>query len=99
MAYAGPIEIAPASVRGRQRGKRGGIARSGTTELHLGTVPSGRAISPQTAYLHVADADSLAAEWREAGAEVSLPENTPWGRREGVIRDPDGNIIRFGSPL
>jgi hypothetical protein len=65
-----------------------GIARRDTVELHLGTVPSGRAISPETTYLHVEDADSLAAEWREAGAEVGSPEDTPWGRREGVILRP-----------
>jgi len=47
----------------------------------------------------VDDADGLAAEWREAGADVRSPEDTPWGKREGVMIDPDGNIIRFGSPL
>ena len=26
-------------------------------------------------------------------------KDTPWGQREGVTIDPDGNIIRFGSPL
>jgi len=26
-------------------------------------------------------------------------EDTPWGQHEGVMIDPDGNIIRFGSPL
>ena len=55
--------------------------------------------SQATAYLFVDDADGLAAEWREAGADVRSPEDTPWGKREGVTIDPDGNIIRFGSPL
>ena len=45
------------------------------------------------------DADALAAEWLEAGADVRSPEDTPWRQREGVMIDPDGNIIRFGSPL
>jgi uncharacterized glyoxalase superfamily protein PhnB len=76
-----------------------GFARRDTVELHLGTVPDGRTTSPATAYLHVDDADALAAEWRDAGADVRSPEDTPWGRREGVLIDPDGNIIRFGSPL
>ena len=76
-----------------------GFARRDAVELHLGTVPAGRTTSPATAYLFVDDADALAAEWREAGADVRSPEDTPWGRREGVMIDPDGNIIRFGSPL
>jgi predicted enzyme related to lactoylglutathione lyase len=76
-----------------------GFARRDAVELHLGTIPTGRTASPTTAYLFVTDADALAAEWREAGVEVRSPEDTPWGMREGVMIDPDGNIIRFGSPL
>ena len=76
-----------------------GFARRDAVELHLGTVPAGRTTAPTTAYLFVDDADALAAEWREAGADVRSPEDTPWAKREGVMIDPDGNIIRFGSPL
>ena len=76
-----------------------GFARRDGVELQLGTLPTGRTASPTTAYLYVDDADALAAEWREAGADVRSPEDTPWGQREGVMIDPDGNIIRFGSPL
>jgi predicted enzyme related to lactoylglutathione lyase len=50
-------------------------------------------------YLHVDDADELAATWRAAGADVTEPEDCPWGKREGVHRDPDGNTIRFGSAV
>ena len=76
-----------------------GFARRDSVELHLGTVPPGRILSPATAYLHVDNADSLADEWRKAGTDVGAPEDTPWGQHEGVIVDPDGNIIRFGSPI
>ena len=76
-----------------------GFVRRNAVELHLGTVPTGRTASPTTAYLFVNDADALAAEWREAGMDVRSPEDTPWGKREGVMVDPDGNIIRFGSPF
>jgi hypothetical protein len=34
-----------------------------------------------------------------AGADVRLPQDTEWGQHEGVLVDPDGNIIRFGSPI
>jgi hypothetical protein len=50
-------------------------------------------------YMHVSDADELAAEWRKAGVEVAGPEDFDYGKREGSHTDPDGNLIRFGSPL
>lgn len=50
-------------------------------------------------YLHVDDADRLADEWRKAGIEFVEPQDFEWGKHEGSHRDPDGNLIRFGSPL
>lgn len=67
-------------------------------EIHLGVVPDGdRRIS--AAYLFVDDADQVAAAWEAAGADVHRPEDTEWGQHEGVLVDPDGNVIRFGSPM
>jgi hypothetical protein len=67
-----------------------------TIHLANSTEPNAR---QTTLYLHVDDADRLAADWRAAGLEVSGPENTDYGKREGTQRDPDGNLLRFGSPL
>jgi uncharacterized glyoxalase superfamily protein PhnB len=50
-------------------------------------------------YIHVEDADRLADAWREAGATVEGPRNEDYGKREGQHIDPDGNLIRFGSPI
>jgi catechol 2,3-dioxygenase-like lactoylglutathione lyase family enzyme len=50
-------------------------------------------------YIHVDDADKLAADWRDAGIEFAGPEDFDYGKREGSHIDPDGNLIRFGSPL
>jgi uncharacterized glyoxalase superfamily protein PhnB len=47
----------------------------------------------------VEDADQLAQSWISAGVDVRTPEDTEWGQREGVVIDPDGNIIRFGSVI
>jgi uncharacterized glyoxalase superfamily protein PhnB len=47
----------------------------------------------------VEDADQLAATWRAARADVRTPEDTEWNQHEGAVIDPDGNIIRFGTPL
>ena len=38
-------------------------------------------------------------EWRQAGIEVDGPRDEDYGKREGSIADPDGNVIRFGSPI
>jgi hypothetical protein len=34
-----------------------------------------------------------------AGGHLGAPEDTPWGMREGVHIDPEGNAIRFGHRL
>jgi hypothetical protein len=50
-------------------------------------------------YMHVDDADGVAIDWRSPGFDVVGPEDFDYGKREGSHRDPDGNLIRFGSPL
>jgi len=49
-------------------------------------------------YIHVEDADRLAADWRAVGATVDGPRVEDYGKREGQHVDPDGNLIRFGGP-
>lgn len=72
------------------------FARRDNLTIHLAQA----AVShPATLYMHVTDADGLAAEWREAGVEVVGPQDFDYGKREGSVVDPDGNRIRFGSPL
>ena len=70
-------------------------------EIHLGVEPDldKRADRRSTAYLFVEDADALARAWVAAGGDVRLPQDTEWGQHEGVLVDPDGNVIRFGSPM
>jgi catechol 2,3-dioxygenase-like lactoylglutathione lyase family enzyme len=74
-----------------------GFANRDGIEIHLGTMPADDCRT-SSAYLWVDDADGLAAEWRSAGVEVHAPEDTEWGQHEGAVVDPDGNVIRFGSP-
>ena len=93
LAYYGRLGF---TTRAYEGGGYGFATRDGI-EIHLGTVrEKGRFVS---AYLFVEDADELAREWRSAGAEVHGPEDTEWGQHEGALVDPDGNVIRFGSPL
>ncbi len=50
-------------------------------------------------YIHCQDADRVADEWRQAGISVDGPRDEDYGKREGSVTDPDGNVIRFGSPF
>jgi predicted enzyme related to lactoylglutathione lyase len=67
--------------------------------IHLAHRDDPAAEGPSTLYLHVDDAEELAAAWRRAGVQVSGPEDYDYGQREGWHLDPDGNKIRFGSPI
>jgi catechol 2,3-dioxygenase-like lactoylglutathione lyase family enzyme len=73
------------------------FAHRDNVTLHLARA-DGRPIAGHV-YLHVTDADELAADWRKAGLDVAGPEDYDYGKREGSHVDPDGNRIRFGSPL
>jgi hypothetical protein len=52
-------------------------------------------------YLYVDDADALHAQWRSAGVEgrLATPHDTPYRLREFAYVDPDGTVVRVGSPL
>jgi catechol 2,3-dioxygenase-like lactoylglutathione lyase family enzyme len=79
-----------------------GFARRGDVCLHLSLV---QRVDPKTTlvslYLYVADADALHAEWSKSGVEgrFHAPTDTDYGLREGAYVDPDGNLLRYGSPL
>jgi hypothetical protein len=78
-----------------------GFASRDGVELHLseveGHVPATNVVS---CYLFVGDADALHSEWVEArtGGQLEAPSDTDYGLREGRHVDPDGNVIRYGSP-
>jgi catechol 2,3-dioxygenase-like lactoylglutathione lyase family enzyme len=57
-------------------------------------------------YLYVADVDSLFAEFSRLGLPREgiprlhgAPEDTDYGMREFAVIDPDGNLLRIGSPM
>jgi len=51
------------------------------------------------AYLVVDDVDAFHLEIGSRGVQPKGgPEDTPWGRREMMIIDPDGNRLRFANP-
>jgi catechol 2,3-dioxygenase-like lactoylglutathione lyase family enzyme len=76
------------------------FARRDKVTIHL----AGPGVDPDrvgrgSLYLHVDDSDTLAEEWESAGIALVDPRDCEWGMREGSHQDPDGNLIRFGSPL
>ena len=79
-----------------------GFARSGEVELHLSLSPDhDPKISASSCYLYVSDADALYSAWRAANVAGRLrpPENTPYLLREFSHVDPEGNLLRIGSPI
>ena len=57
-------------------------------------------------YLYVEDADALFADYAGLGLPGEgiprlhgAPEDTDYGLREFAVVDPDGNLLRIGSPL
>jgi hypothetical protein len=70
--------------------------------LHLNLF---RDLDPETntsaVYFYVSDPDSIYEEWTKANVQGRLPAPEPksCGMREMAYVDPDGNLLRIGSPL
>ena len=78
-----------------------GFASRDGIEIHLAKVDAiDHRATTSCAYIWVDDATALYEEWSAAGVEGSLhpPNRTDYGLDEGAHVDPDGNLIRFGSP-
>ncbi|HWE57136.1 MAG TPA: MarR family transcriptional regulator [Acidimicrobiales bacterium] len=75
-----------------------GFAQRDGIDLHLST---NRDRHPSACYLYVDDADALYAEWSRPGigGTTRPPGPTDYRLKEGSHTDPDGNLIRYGSPL
>ena len=83
-----------------EEGDEYGFAMRDGVDLHLAAHP-GPDLHPAAAYLYVRDADALYEEWTRPGvAGHTHPVGaTAYKLREGSHVDPDGNLIRFGSPM
>ena len=97
---AGPLRVARVQdvrLRGQARTTASPTATGSASTSPTGLDPAHGAGST---YLYVRDADALFEEWSRPGVGgVTHPVGpTPYGLREGSHVDPDGNLIRFGSP-
>ena len=105
-----PVRDLPAAVDRYQRlgfkvdvfdGGDYAFASRGDVRLHLATVDRVKPDESLVAvYLSVSDARGLHAEWTAAASDGRLvaPEHTDYGLIEGAYVDPDGNLLRYGSP-
>jgi Ser/Thr protein kinase RdoA (MazF antagonist) len=108
LAHYRALGFATNAYRG---GDEYGFAERDGAELHLAAVgehshdggehPHSHETSPSQAYLYVEDADALYEEWARPGLGglTRRVGNTAYKLREGSHLDPDGNLVRFGSPM
>ena len=89
------------TVEAYENGDHYGYACRDGIEIHLARVENvDPSATTSCAYLWVDDATALHEEWSAAGVqgEFRSPAKTDYGLEEGAHVDPDGNLIRFGSP-
>lgn len=72
------------------------LTRDGQTlfiTAHAGDCEAGGAV-----YFKVPDVDAVAAAFRAGGLPAAHgPYDTPWGTREMIVVDPDGNRLRYAT--
>jgi len=74
------------------------IIKQGDAQLHLGVQP-GKAGSTH-AHLMVDDLDGIHDALRQAGIPIRQPPTVqPWGLRDLVVADPDGNSFEIAEPV
>ena len=54
--------------------------------------------SASNCYFYVADVRSLHKQLSEMGADITEPEEMPWGNVECWLHDPDGNRMVLSCP-
>jgi catechol 2,3-dioxygenase-like lactoylglutathione lyase family enzyme len=68
----------------------------------------GDSVRGAATYFYVDDIDALVRRFFAAGLTTPGNQDSPleegpvdqsWGMREFYVRDPDGNALRFGSPI
>lgn len=74
------------------------VLKQGGAELHLEVQP-GKAGSLHV-HLMVDDLDPVFERLQQAGAAIRQPPQVqPWGLRDMVVEDPDGNTFEIAQPV
>jgi catechol 2,3-dioxygenase-like lactoylglutathione lyase family enzyme len=75
-------------------GDRGAILSGGAMKVVIVQKPSDGGLHPAV-HLDIHDIDKRFAAMPKGEHVVAEPQDTPWGTRWFVVRDPDGNEIAF----
>jgi uncharacterized glyoxalase superfamily protein PhnB len=78
----------------------GSLVMIGTAQDDFMNLKSPTALggATQGIYVHVNDVDAHHDRAKAAGAEIIMPlEETPYGSREYMARDPEGHLWSFGN--
>jgi uncharacterized glyoxalase superfamily protein PhnB len=75
------------------------MLRKDQVEVHLALLGHHFVRGPTTCYFRTPDVDLL-FERLEMPEEaiIAMPQDMPWRMREFHLRDPFGNVLRFGQP-
>jgi catechol 2,3-dioxygenase-like lactoylglutathione lyase family enzyme len=80
--------------------RRYAIVRRDDAELHFYEFPVDPKQNLSGCYLRIEDAAAVYEEWVAAGIEILKPlTETDYGLRDFAVSDPNGNLLRIGSPL
>jgi catechol 2,3-dioxygenase-like lactoylglutathione lyase family enzyme len=76
------------------------ILQRGTVTIALASADTPAVSKNWAAYVYVADADTLFAEFKRHGVVLhDPPTDQPYNCRDFVVDDPDGHMICFGKVL
>jgi uncharacterized glyoxalase superfamily protein PhnB len=68
--------------------------------MRLDEAPYGLAAPVQAQFWITSDADTLFRHVESQGAKIlQAPGDRPWGHRDFMIADPDGNVVWITAPL
>ena len=74
------------------------VINQGDTQLHLRVIPE--QAGSLHAHLMVDDLDAIHNAFQQAGISVrQLPTIQPWGLRDLIVTDPDGNCFEIAEPV
>lgn len=74
------------------------VLKQGDAELHLSAEPA--KAGSFHAHLMVDDLDGIHERLQQGGATIRQPPKVqPWGLRDIVIADPDGNTFEIAEPV
>lgn len=82
----------------RMRSPEYGLAHLGSGAMEIALLQ--RKDNPVTVYVNVTGVDALHERIARGGGTVAVPlTDEPWGLRDFVLEDPDGNRLAFGERI